>query len=121
MELRDVDDRVTYVEQLQEDSGPIVLINEFSVAPEDVERFLEVWADNLAVTKRQPGFISMQAYRGTAGSTTFGMMAVWESAKALGQAFLSPEFQGLAAGYPASTVAAPHVFEKLAIAGVCVS
>jgi heme-degrading monooxygenase HmoA len=121
MRLRQVDEHVTYAQQLQEDSGPIVLINEFNVEPEDVERFLEVWADNAALTKQQPGFISMQIYRGTAGSTTFGIVAVWESAKALGQAFLSPKFQGLAAGYPDSTVAAPHVFKKLAVAGICVA
>jgi quinol monooxygenase YgiN len=121
MKLREVDERITYAQQLQEDSGPVVLINEFNVGPQDVERFLEVWADNLAVTKQQPGLISMQAYRGAAGSTTFGMIAVWESAKALGQAFLAPEFQALAANYPDSTVAAPHVFKKLAIPGVCVA
>jgi len=46
---------------------------------------------------------SIQTYRGTAGSTTFGLIAVWESAKALGDAFLSSEFQALAAGYPDST------------------
>jgi heme-degrading monooxygenase HmoA len=50
--------------------GPIVLINEFNVAPEDTERFLEVWADDDAYMKQQPGFISTQLHRGTAGSTT---------------------------------------------------
>jgi quinol monooxygenase YgiN len=121
MKLSQVDERVTYPEQLREDSGPVVLINHFNLAPEDVERFLEVWADNLAVTKQQPGLISMQAYRGTAGSTTFGLVAVWECAQALGNAFLSPEFQALADGYPNSTVAAPHVFTKIAVPGVCVA
>ena len=33
MKLREVDERVTYTQQLQEDSGPVVLINQFSVAP----------------------------------------------------------------------------------------
>jgi quinol monooxygenase YgiN len=121
MKLREVDERVTYTQQLQEDSGPVVLINQFSVAPEDVERFLEVWANNAALTKQQPGFISMQLHRGTAGSTTFCLVAVWESAKALGQAFLSPEFQALADGYPNSTVAAPNVFKEVAVAGICVA
>jgi hypothetical protein len=45
MELRQVDERVAYADQLQEDSGPVVLINEFHLAPEDVERFLEVWTE----------------------------------------------------------------------------
>ena len=38
-----------------------------------------------------------------------------------GDAFLSSEFQALAAGYPDSTVAAPHVFKKMAVRGVCVA
>ena len=46
-------------------------------------------------------------------------MAVWESAQALGRAFGSPEFQARAALYPGSTVAAPHVFTKVAVPGIC--
>jgi hypothetical protein len=77
---------------------------------------------NLVLTKKQPGLISIQTYRGTAGSTTFGILAVWRSAKTLGDAFLSAEFQTLAVGYPNSrTVAAPHVFKKMAVRGVCLA
>jgi hypothetical protein len=46
---------------------------------------------------------------------------VWESAKALGEAFRSPEFQHRAARYPDGAVAAPHVFQKVAVPGVCVA
>jgi quinol monooxygenase YgiN len=84
--LREMDERTTYMQQLQEDTGPVVLINQFNVAPEEVERFLEVWADDAAFMKRQPGFISTQLHRGTAGSTTFMNVAVWESSRALGEA-----------------------------------
>ena len=45
VKLREMDERTTYMQQLQEDSGPVVLMNQFNVAPEDVERFLEAWAD----------------------------------------------------------------------------
>jgi heme-degrading monooxygenase HmoA len=121
MELREVDARVTHAQQLQDDGGPIVLFNEFNLAPEDAERFLEVWADNAAIAKRQPGYISMQMYRGTAGRTTGGVVAVSESANALGSAFLPPEFQNLTAGHPDSTVAAPHVFKKVAVPGIRVA
>ena len=55
------------------------------------------------VNKKQPGLSSIQTYRGTAGRPTFGLIAVWGSAKALGDAFLSSAFQALAAGYPDST------------------
>jgi heme-degrading monooxygenase HmoA len=121
MKLREMDERVTYVQQLQEDAGPVVLINEFNIPPDDIERFLEVWADDAAFMKRQPGFISTQLHRGTAGSTTFVNVAVWESARALGEAFGSPEFQERAARYPEDAIAAPHVFKKVAVPGICVA
>jgi heme-degrading monooxygenase HmoA len=70
MQLREMDERVTYMQQLQEDNGPVVLINQFNVAPADVDSFLTVWAGDATLMKRQPGFISTQLHRGTAGSTT---------------------------------------------------
>jgi heme-degrading monooxygenase HmoA len=121
MQLREMDERIIYAKQLQEDTGPIVLINQFTVAPEDAERLLAAWAEDAAYMKQQPGFISTQLHRGTAGSTTFVNVAVWESARALGAAFSSPEFQRSVARYPESTVAAPHVFEKVAVPGICVA
>src|SRR5262249_29422694 len=76
-------------------------------------------AQDAAFMKQQPGFISTQLHCGTAGSTTFVNVAVWESARALGRAFGSPEFQALLARYPADAVAAPHVFTKVAVPGIC--
>jgi quinol monooxygenase YgiN len=121
MRLREMDDHVTYVQQLQEDDGPVVLINQFNLAPDDTGRFLEVWADDAAYMKQQPGFISTQLHQGTAGSTTFINVAVWESARALGRAFSSPQFQARVARYPDTTVATPHVFKKVAVPGICVA
>ena len=119
MTLREMDDHVTYVQQLHQDDGPVALINQFSLAPGDTGLFLRVWADDAAFMKQQPGFISTQLHQGTAGSATFINVAVWESAQALGQAFSSPEFQARAARYPDSTVAAPHVFKRVAVPGIC--
>ena len=121
MPLREMDNHVTYRKQLQDDDGPVVLINPFSVAPGDTAGFLAAWADDAAFMKQQPGFISAQLHRGTAGSATFINVAVWESARALGRAFGSPEFQDRVARYPASTVASPHVFKKVAVEGICVA
>jgi hypothetical protein len=67
MTLREMDDQVTYVQQLQDDDGQVVLINQFSLAPDDAGRFLEVWAGDAAFMKQQPGFISAQLHRGTVG------------------------------------------------------
>jgi heme-degrading monooxygenase HmoA len=118
MQLRELDERVTYMQQLGEDTGPVVLINVFNVAPEDAERLLEVWTDDAAFMKRQAGYISSQLHRGTAGSTTFVNVAKWESARALGAAFGSAEFQQRLAEYPDSVVASPHVFEEVAVPGI---
>lgn len=121
MKLREMDQQITYMKQLQEDDGPVVLINQFNVAPADADRLVEVWAEDAAFMKQQPGFISTQLHRGTAGSTTFINVAVWESATALGNAFRSPQFQQQAASYPDSAVAAPHVFKTIAVPGICVA
>jgi heme-degrading monooxygenase HmoA len=116
--FREMDDQVTFMEQLQQKTGPVVLFNQFNVEPDEAERLREVWADDAAFMKRQPGFISAQLHRGIAGSATFMNVAVWESADALADAFRSPEFRERAARYPDSAVAAPHLFERLAVPGI---
>jgi heme-degrading monooxygenase HmoA len=116
MQLRELDDHVTYMEQLRADDAPIVLVNVFSVAPEDAERLVQVWTDDAAFMRQQPGFVSTQLHRGTAGSCTFVNVAEWESAAALGRAFASPEFQQRLGQYPESAVASPHVFTKVPMA-----
>jgi heme-degrading monooxygenase HmoA len=121
VQLAEIDDRVTIADQLQEETGPVVLINTFTVAPQDAERLLAAWADDAAFMKRQPGFIATQMHRGIAGSATFVNVAVWESAQALRAAFFSPEFQAQLANYPDSAVSRPHLFQKLAVPGICVA
>ncbi len=56
-----------------------------------------------------------------ASEATFVNVAVWESSRALGKAFSSPDFQERPARYPDSAVAAPHVFQKVAVPGICVA
>ena len=119
--LAEMDPRVSFAEQLRQETGPVVLVNTFTVAPEEAERFLAVWAEDAAYMKRQPGFISTQLHRGIAGSGTFVNVAVWESAQALRAAFFSPEFQAHVAHYPESAVATPHIFQKMAVPGICVA
>jgi quinol monooxygenase YgiN len=113
-----MDERIDYRRQLTETVGPVVLINQFSVAPENVEQFLTVWASDAEFMQRQAGFISTQLHRGTAGSTTFVNIAHWHSAQALGEAFLSPEFQRGIAAYPDSVTATPHLFTPVAVPGI---
>ncbi len=121
IKLAEMDPHVPFVQQLQQETGPVVLINTFTVAPEDADRLLAVWTEDAAFMKRQPGFISTQLHRGIAGSAVLVNVAVWESAEALRTAFFSPEFQAHVGRYPDSTVTQPHLFEKVAVPGICVA
>lgn len=119
--LAKMDDRVSVVEQLDEEAGPVVLINPFTAAPEDVDPLVAVWTEDAAFTKRQPGNIATQLHRGIAGSATFGNVALRESAAALRAAIVSPEFKAHVAQYPDRSVVTPHRFERVAVPGVCVA
>jgi quinol monooxygenase YgiN len=119
LRLRELDDRVRLADQLSEEVGPVILINTFHVAPEDVDALLEAWAADAAYLKQQPGFISAQLHRGIGGSSVFLNYAVWESVQAFRDAFGDPQFQAMFARYPDSTVASPHLFQKVAVPGIC--
>jgi heme-degrading monooxygenase HmoA len=77
--LVEMDEQVGIFTQMEENVGPVILINKFSVGPED-DKFLKAWATEAEKFKQQPGFISTQLHRGIAGSGTFVNYAVWESA-----------------------------------------
>jgi antibiotic biosynthesis monooxygenase (ABM) superfamily enzyme len=62
----------TELSQLEGDvGGAVILLNKFTVQPEDVDEFLKVFQATTKVMKQQPGFLSAQLYRGTAGSSAF--------------------------------------------------
>ena len=50
----------------------------------------------------------------------FVTYAVWVSTEQFKEAVNSPEFKSDLAGYPDSTMAYPHLFEKVAVPGICV-
>lgn len=116
----EMDQHVSLFEQLAIEVGPVILVNTFNVAPADADALLEAWAADAAHLKSKPGFISAQLHRGIAGSTTFLNVAVWESVEAFKSAFNDPAFQHTFAKYPDSTLASPHLFQKVAVPGICV-
>jgi heme-degrading monooxygenase HmoA len=75
----EMDDHVKFSSQLEEDVGPIVFVNKFTVNPEDVDEFLKAWEADATYFKSQPGLISAQLHKGIDGSGTFINYAVWES------------------------------------------
>jgi len=121
VKLVEMDDRVTLQDQMQQEVGPVILINKFTVKPDEADQLLKAWAEDAAYMKRQPGFISTQLHRGIGGSSVFVNCAVWESVEHFRRAISNPEFQEHWKAYPPSAVGSPHLFQKLAVPGICVA
>jgi heme-degrading monooxygenase HmoA len=121
LKFTEMDSKVTLRAQMESDVSPVVLINRFEVAPEEVEQLLEAWEADATFLKTQPGYISAQLYRGISGSCCFINVAVWESVAHFRRAFMQPTFQAHLQQYPSSTVASPHLFSKVAVPNVCVA
>lgn len=119
--LRPLDPAFPIERQIQIDASPAVLVNIFTLDVADEAAFLQAWQDDAIFMKRQPGFISTQLHRAIGPSPTFLNYAVWQSTAHFRDAFTHPEFQEKLSTYPASAVALPHLFQKVAVANICVA
>jgi heme-degrading monooxygenase HmoA len=119
--LRPLDPAFPIDRQLGIDVGPVVLVNVFTLGKADEPKFLEVWQDDAAFMKRQPGFISTQLHRAIGDSPTYLNYAVWETTAHFRAAFTQPDFRSKIGAYPSSAVASPHLFKKVAVPGVCIA
>jgi hypothetical protein len=57
--LVEMDERVGIFTQMEEDVGPVILINKFSVDPKEFDQFLKGYAADSEKFKQQPGLISI--------------------------------------------------------------
>ncbi len=119
--FENLDPIVSLADQMNADEEPIVLINLFTVDATDEDALLKAWAHDADFMKEQPGYISTQLHKGIAGSSTFINYAIWQDVESFRNAFTNPEFQRRIADYPASAVAKPHLFKKLAVENHCVA
>ena len=120
VKIVEMDEDVTLKSQLEEDVGSVILLNKFTVRPEDVDQFLKLFAATTEMFKQQHGFISAQLHRGIGGNSTFFNYVVWESAEHFKRAFNRPEFRSSMADLLPNMVMSPHLFKKVAIPGICV-
>lgn len=119
MKFVEMDDHTTFAQQLaSQDDTPVVLVNRFSVPVEHEEEFLALWGEDARFMLGH-GCLSGQLHKGTEGSGSYVNVAVWESAAAMAKAFRSPEFQALLGRYPDSCTVSPHLFNRVAVPGVC--
>jgi heme-degrading monooxygenase HmoA len=115
-----LDDRVTFAQQLEHNVDPVVLMSTFLVAPEHVDEFLEGFKKQFAIMRKQPGLISAQLHRGIAGSSLFMNYIVWETVDAFRRGFELPEFQAQLKQYPPGTVVSASFFQRVAVPGMCI-
>ena len=119
--MRPLDPAFPIDRQVALDANAVVLVNVFTLDKADEQAFLEIWQDDAAFMKRQPGFISTQLHRALGDSPTYLNYAIWESTAAFRAAFMHPQFRTKISTYPSSSVASPHLFQKVAVPGICVA
>ena len=61
LKFTEMDFNVTLIQQMEADISPVVLINRFTVTPEEVDQLLKAWAADAAFLKTQPGCIFRSA------------------------------------------------------------
>ncbi|WP_206121124.1 antibiotic biosynthesis monooxygenase family protein [Rhizobium leguminosarum] len=119
--MRPMDPAFPIDRQIVIDASAIVLMNLFTLDKADEQAFLDAWQADAAFMKRQPGFISTQMHRAIGESPAYLNYAVWESTADFRAAFSHPEFRAKLSAYPSSAVASPHLFQKVAVPGICVA
>ena len=119
--MESLDPSTTLASQFQEETGPIVLINTFLVPREVADEFLVAWRDAALFMKSSPGFIWSQLRQGTADSQLVVNTSAWESTAALARAHADPRFRETASRFPEGIITYPHIFEKIAVEGICVA
>lgn len=121
LQLQAMDPAFPIDHQLGIDCGPVVLINLFTLDKADETALVAAWTEDAKFMQRQPGYISTQLHRAIGDGCAYLNYAIWESNAAFRAAFSHPDFQSKLSNYPSSVVAAPHLFEKVAVPEICVA
>jgi heme-degrading monooxygenase HmoA len=74
--------KVENLSELQEESQ-VVLVDHFTVAPEDAGRFRDSWAEDVARMHRHDGFVSARLRPTSDSSGAYVSVIVWRTAQAL--------------------------------------
>jgi heme-degrading monooxygenase HmoA len=117
--IKPLDPTFPIEQQFGTNAGPVVLVNLFTVDPGDQEAMVEAWRADALWMKKQPGYISTQLHKAVGESSMYLNYAIWDSVADFRAAFSNPEFQSALSHYPSSAVAAPHLFEKIAVPNCC--
>ncbi len=120
-QMKALDKNFPIQRRLEIEAAPIVLVNVFTVRIDDEVGFSNAWQADAGFMKHQPGLISTQFHRATGESPTSLNYAARESTATFRAAFTLPDFVAKFSAYPPFTVAAPHLFQKVGVSGICTS
>jgi quinol monooxygenase YgiN len=119
LQMKTLDPATNFGDQHTVSTGPVTIINTF-VAPEGKKaEVLAAWKADAEYMQQTGDLLAVQLYGGIGGSNLFTNVAVWASPAALERALHTPEFAAHAARYPDGTLAYPHLYQKVAVDGVC--
>ena len=90
----------------------VILINPFSVAPENAEHCLAFWDKAAEYMRRQPGFLSTRLHRALSPQAEhrYVNVAEWASAEDFQRAVSKPEFLALVADPEGRCPHAPELY-----------
>jgi heme oxygenase (mycobilin-producing) len=82
------------------DAGPVTLINVFEIPAEQVDAFIEGWAERARIMTTRPGFRDTLLHRALSPEGRFQLVNVahWDSAESTAAAHAAPEWQASRAG-----------------------
>ncbi len=116
-----IDPKNSFLSQLEQTAGPIVLMDTVIVPNGQHDAVLAVWEKDGHLMKSQPGFLHAQLHKGIEGSNLILNIATWESVEALRNAYQQEIFQKTLEEYPKGTVIYQHIVQKVAVRNICSS
>jgi hypothetical protein len=60
--ITELDEKITFKTQLDEDVGAGILINKFHMNPEDVDQSIKTWTSAAEIAKRLPGVTAASSF-----------------------------------------------------------
>lgn len=115
----DFDSNKPFRQQLEEETGTVVLTNTFTIPEGKMEESIIVWKKTADILKYCPGYISTQLHRGVDSHILINV-AVWESAHQLRDGLNREDFKAVLASFPPGTECRAHLFRRLHVDGICV-
>jgi quinol monooxygenase YgiN len=114
IEVRDLDPRAPFLEQLFESAGPITVQHIVHVPPGKMDEAIATWKVHIERVKQQRGLLSVKLSKGIGSSNILVSLATWQNTHRIRSTLQDEDFQKVINEYPAGAVVYSHVLQHLA-------